>query len=46
VDEAVWLVRNASPHRWREHVAQHFSLAHQVAATAALLREPAQVQAA
>jgi glycosyltransferase involved in cell wall biosynthesis len=46
VDEAVWLIRNAAPHRWREHVAQHFSLAQQVAATAALLRAPALEQKA
>jgi glycosyltransferase involved in cell wall biosynthesis len=40
VDEAVWLIRNAAPHRWRNHIAQHFSLARQIAATAALLRAP------
>jgi glycosyltransferase involved in cell wall biosynthesis len=41
IDEAVWLIRSAAPHRWRDHVAQHFSLARQVAATAALLLSPA-----
>ena len=45
VDEAVWLIRNAAPHRWRRHVTQHFSLARQIAATADLLRSPAAVQA-
>jgi len=40
VDEAAWLIRNAAPHRWREHVVRHFSLARQLDATAALLRCP------
>jgi glycosyltransferase involved in cell wall biosynthesis len=40
VDEAVWLVRNARPHRWRDHVVRNFSLARQIAATAALLQSP------
>jgi FkbM family methyltransferase len=38
VDEAVRLVRGAQPHRWRAHVAQSFSLARQLTATAAMLR--------
>jgi glycosyltransferase involved in cell wall biosynthesis len=38
VDEAVDLIRNAAPHRWRTHVVENFSLAHQLAATGAVLR--------
>ncbi|WP_428487729.1 hypothetical protein [Rhodopila sp.] len=41
VEEAVWLIRDAAPHRWRDHVARHFSLSRQLAATAELLRAPA-----
>jgi len=40
VDEAVWIIRNAGLHRWRDHVARHFSLERQVRAVAALLRSP------
>ena len=40
VDEAVWIIRNSAPHRWREHVAENFSLERQVAAVAALVRGP------
>ena len=45
VDEAVWLIRNAAPHRWRDHVTQHFSLARQVATTAEVLRSSAPAHA-
>jgi glycosyltransferase involved in cell wall biosynthesis len=38
VDAAVELIRDAAPHRWREHVVQRFSLERQLAATAELLR--------
>jgi glycosyltransferase involved in cell wall biosynthesis len=40
VDEAVWVIRNAAPHRWRDHVTQRFSLRRQVAAIVALLHAP------
>ena len=40
VNEAVWLIRNARPHRWRDHVTRNFSLARQIAATAAMLQSP------
>ncbi len=46
VDEAVLLVRNAAPHRWRRHVTQHFPLTRQLAETAAVLRTPGLVRAA
>jgi hypothetical protein len=42
VDEAVDLIRNAEPHRWRNHVMQNFSLRQQLAATAAVLDTPPQ----
>jgi glycosyltransferase involved in cell wall biosynthesis len=38
VDGAVDLIRNAAPHRWRDHVVRNFSLARQLAATDAVLR--------
>jgi hypothetical protein len=41
VDGAVELIREAAPHRWRNHVVQNFSLAGQLAATAAVLNTPA-----
>jgi glycosyltransferase involved in cell wall biosynthesis len=41
VDEAVRIIRNAAPHRWRHHVAQNFSLTRQIAATVAILHAPA-----
>ncbi len=44
-EEAVWLIRDAAPHRWRHHVAQHFALERQLAATADLLRAPALAKA-
>jgi glycosyltransferase involved in cell wall biosynthesis len=37
VEEAAWLIRKAAPMRWREHVAQRFSLARQTASIARLL---------
>jgi glycosyltransferase involved in cell wall biosynthesis len=37
VDDAVELICNAAPHRWRNHVVQNFSLTRQLAATAAVL---------
>lgn len=40
VEEAVWLIRDAAPHRWRDHVVQRFSLDRQIAATADLFRAP------
>jgi len=40
VDEAVWLIRNAAPHRWRDHVARHCALEHQLTRTAAMLCSP------
>lgn len=40
VDEAVWIIRNASPHRWRGQVARHFSLERQAQAVMDLLRSP------
>ena len=40
VEEAVRLIRQARPHRWRVHVAGRFSLARQVAAVRALLAHP------
>lgn len=40
VEEAVQLIRQARPHRWRDYVAQRFSLARQVAAVRSLLAEP------
>ncbi|MBV9249357.1 MAG: glycosyltransferase family 4 protein [Acetobacteraceae bacterium] len=38
LEEAVTLIRNAAPQRWREYVAAHFSLAHQVGEITAILR--------
>jgi glycosyltransferase involved in cell wall biosynthesis len=38
VDAAVELIRNAAPHRWRDYVANRFSLERQLAATAEVLR--------
>jgi hypothetical protein len=40
VDEAAWLICNASPHRWRVHVTQRFSLARQITATTEMLLFP------
>ncbi len=37
VDEAVWIIRNAAPMRWRDHVSERFSLSRQAAAVARLL---------
>lgn len=37
VDEAVQIIRAAHPHRWRSHVAEHFSLERQVDGVRALL---------
>jgi glycosyltransferase involved in cell wall biosynthesis len=46
VDEAVWLIRNAAPYRWRTHITQRYSLARQLASTAAMLRLQATANAA
>src|SRR6185437_15885737 len=43
VNEAVELIRKAAPHRWRNHVVQNFSLAQQLAATAAILEVPSAI---
>lgn len=40
-DEAVTLIRNAAPHRWRAHIAQRFSLDRHLGAMADLFRQPA-----
>lgn len=37
VAEAVALIRAAQPHRWRDHVLQHFALPQQIEAMAAML---------
>lgn len=37
VDEAVQLIRQAAPHRWREHVAERFSLPRQLSSVSAML---------
>ena len=41
VDAAAELIRNAAPHRWRNHVVRNFSLERQLIATEAVLRDRA-----
>ncbi len=43
VDQAVSLIRNARPNRWRAHVEQHFSLQRQIADISAMLNTSALV---
>ncbi len=38
VGEAVNMIRNAEPYRWRNYVSGHFSVARQLATTAAMLQ--------
>jgi glycosyltransferase involved in cell wall biosynthesis len=40
VEEAVAMIRAARPHRWRAHVARHFSLDEQLGRTAVMLCAP------
>jgi glycosyltransferase involved in cell wall biosynthesis len=40
IDEAVRIIREAEPYRWRKHVAQNFSLTQQLAGIGALLNMP------
>jgi glycosyltransferase involved in cell wall biosynthesis len=40
-DEAVQIIRNARPHRWRDHIFQNYSLTRQIDATVAVLQAPA-----